>query len=191
GSLYVAEPPGIWRYTDTDGDGVADKREHIAGKVHSNGMSSTLHGPVLDPTGRFFWCGGQSGYELDNKDAELKKGRRAPGVFTLNDDGSEHEIFSLGGLANPVEVAFSPEGEVFGTVAILERIDGERRDGFMHWVYGGIYNLNGTDPVSLPGTGDHLPPLVHLGQVAPSGIASYTGSQFGDEFKNNVFFAEF
>src|SRR5688572_18385848 len=42
GSLYVAEPPGIWRFTDTDDDGVADKREHIAGKVHSNGMSASL-----------------------------------------------------------------------------------------------------------------------------------------------------
>ena len=191
GSLYIAEPPGIWRFTDTDNDGVADKREHIAGKVHSNGMSASLHGPVLDPTGKLFWCGGQSGYELLDKDLELPKGRRAPGVFTLHDDGSNHEIFSLGGLANPVEVTFSPEGEVFGTVAILNRIDGQRRDGFMHWIYGGIYNLNGSDPVTIPRTGDLLPPMVHLGQVAPAGIISYSGSQFGNDFKNNVFFAEF
>ncbi len=191
GSLYVAEPPGIWRFTDTDGDGVADKREHIAGKVHSNGMSASLHGPVLDPTGKLFWCGGQSGYDLLDKDSELKKGRRAPGVFTLHDDGSNHEIFSLGGLANPVEVTFSPEGEVFGTVAILNKIDGQRRDGFMHWIYGGIYNLNPNDPVSLARTGDHLPPLIHLGQVAPAGISYYRGSQFGNDFKGNIFFAEF
>ena len=31
GALYVAEPPGIWRFTDKDGDGVADQREHLAG----------------------------------------------------------------------------------------------------------------------------------------------------------------
>lgn len=191
GSLYVAEPPGIWRFTDTNNDGVADKREHIAGKVISNGMSASLHGPVLDPTGKLFWCGGQSGYDLLDKDADLKKGRRAPGVFTLHDDGSNHEIFALGGLANPVEVTFSPEGEVFGTVSILNRIDGQRRDGFMHWVYGGIYNLNPNDPVTIPSTGDHLPPMIHLGQVAPAGIVSYSGFQFGNEFKNNVFFAEF
>ncbi|MEO5803044.1 MAG: HEAT repeat domain-containing protein, partial [Verrucomicrobiota bacterium] len=191
GSLYVAEPPGIWRFTDTNSDGVADKREHIAGKVISNGMSASLHGPVLDPTGKLFWCGGQSGYDLLDKDSELKKGRRAPGVFTLHDDGSNHEIFALGGLANPVEVAFSPEGDVFGTVAILNKIDGQRRDGFMHWIYGGIYNLNGSDPVTIPRTGDPLPPLIHLGQVAPAGIVSYSGSQFGNEFKNNIFFAEF
>ncbi|MBC8002520.1 MAG: dehydrogenase, partial [Opitutaceae bacterium] len=27
GSVYVAAPPSIWKFTDTDGDGVADKRE--------------------------------------------------------------------------------------------------------------------------------------------------------------------
>src|SRR5687767_4469875 len=27
GSLYVAAPPSIWKLTDTDGDGVADRRE--------------------------------------------------------------------------------------------------------------------------------------------------------------------
>ena len=27
GSLYVGAPPSIWKLTDTDGDGVADKRE--------------------------------------------------------------------------------------------------------------------------------------------------------------------
>ena len=27
GSLYVASPPGIWKFTDTDGDGVADQRK--------------------------------------------------------------------------------------------------------------------------------------------------------------------
>ena len=27
GSLYVGAPPSIWKLTDTDGDGVADRRE--------------------------------------------------------------------------------------------------------------------------------------------------------------------
>src|SRR5262245_2652326 len=31
GSLYVAAPPGLWKLTDTNGDGVADQRELILG----------------------------------------------------------------------------------------------------------------------------------------------------------------
>lgn len=190
GSLYVAEPPGIWRFTDTDNDGVADVREHIAGKVKSNGMSSTLHGPVLSPAGVLFWCGGQSGYDLD-KNGTAPDHRIAPGVFTLRTDGTEHEPFSVGGLANPVEVAFSPEGDVFGTVAILDRPDGARHDALMHWVYGGTYHLNGTDKNPLKRTGDFLPPLSHVGQVAPAGVMTYQGKQWGDEFSGNVFWAQF
>jgi putative membrane-bound dehydrogenase-like protein len=190
GSLYVAEPPGIWRMTDTDGDGVADKREHIAGKVRSNGMSSTLHGPVLGPTGRLYWCSGQMGYNLD-KDGELPKGRIAPGVFSLKPDGTAHEVFSVGGLANPVEVSFSPEGDVFGTVAILDHPDGARHDALMHWVYGGVYNISANDPCPVKRTGDFLPPMSHVGQVAPAGNMRYRGTQFGKEYGDNIFWAQF
>jgi putative membrane-bound dehydrogenase-like protein len=190
GALYVAEPPGIWRMEDTNGDGVADRRTHIAGKVRSNGMSSTLHGPVLGPTGRLFWCSGQMGYNLD-KNGELPAGRIAPGVFTLRPDGTEHEVFSVGGLANPVEVTFSPEGEVFGTVAILDYPDGARHDGLMHWVYGGVYNISANDPCPVKRTGDFLPPLSHVGQVAPAGVMRYRGSQFGHSYRDNIFWAQF
>ena len=190
GSLYVAEPPGIWKFTDTDGDGVADKREHIAARVKSNGMSSTLHGPVLGPTGRLFWCGGQGGYALD-KTTTFEGRRIAPGVFTLKPDGTEHEQWSLGGYANPVEVCFSPEGEVFGTLAIHDHEEGARHDALMHWTYGGVYHTNPNDPRPLKESGPRLPPLSRVGQVAPAGIVRYRGQQFGNEFQDNVFWAQF
>ena len=190
GSLYVAEPPGIWKFTDTDGDGVADKREHVAGKVRSNGMSSTLHGPVRGPTGRLFWCSGQGGYSLD-KNVEPPPGRIAPGVFTLRTDGTEHEVFSVGGQANPVEVCFSPEGEIFGTVAILDHDEGARHDALMHWVYGGVSHISPNDPCPLKRTGDFLPPLSHVGQVAPAGTMRYRGEQFGPAYRDNIFWAQF
>ena len=190
GSLYVAEPPGIWRYTDTNNDGVADVREHVAGRVKSNGMSASLHGPVLGPTGRLFWCGGQSGYSLD-KDQPMPDHRITPGVFTLKTNGSEHERWSVGGFANPVEVCFSEEGEVFGTVAIHDREDGARHDSLMHWVYGGVYNVNPNDWLLLKETGPHLPPLSRVGQVAPAGVMRYRGEQFGGEYRDNIFWAQF
>ena len=190
GALYVAEPPGIWRYTDADGDGVADKREHIAGNVRSNGMSSTLHGPTLHPSGRLFWCSGQSGYSLD-KDREPPLGRIAPGVFSLKTDGSEHEVFAIGGMANPVEVTFNDEGEIFGTIAILGRWDGQRNDSLMHWIYGGVYPHNKNDPVPVKRTGPDLPALSRVGQVAPAGLEYYRSATFGAEFRGNIFWSQF
>ncbi len=189
GALYVAEMPGIWRFTDCDGDGVAEKREHVAGNVRSNGMSSTLHGPVWHPSGRLFWCSGQQGYSLD-KTAEPPPGRIAPGVFFLKPDGAEHEVFAVGGRANPVEVTFNDEGEVFGTIAIHDTIDG-RRDALMHWVYGGVYSHNPNDPVPLKRTGPNLPPLSRVGQVAPAGLTSYRSGSFGPEYRGDIFWSQF
>jgi len=189
GALYVAEMPGIWRFTDGDGDGVAEKREHVAGNVRSNGMSSTLHGPVLHPSGRLFWCSGQQGYSLD-KTAEPPPGRIAPGVFFLKPDGAEHEVFAVGGRANPVEVTFNDEGEVFGTIAIHDTLDG-RHDSLMHWVYGGVYAHNPNDPVPLKRTGPDLPPLSRVGQVAPAGLACVRSSSFGPEYRGDIFWSQF
>tara|TARA_R110002049_G_scaffold4601_6_gene32864 strand:- start:44765 stop:47935 length:3171 start_codon:yes stop_codon:yes gene_type:complete len=190
GSLYVSEPPGIWRLTDTDSDGVADVREHIAGNVRSNGMSSTLHGPILHPSGRIFWCGGQQGYHLDCE-GEIPEGRMAPGIFSLKPDGTEHELVAVGGHANPVEVDFGPTGDIFGTVAVYNFVDGARHDSLMHWIYGGLYSNRDPVPDAIHTTGPQLPPLSHVGQVAPAGMTRYRSSAFGDAFRDNLFWTQF
>jgi putative membrane-bound dehydrogenase-like protein len=58
GSLYVAAPPSIWKLTDTDGDGVADKREEWFKGNTLTGCANDLHGPYLGPDGYFYWCKG-------------------------------------------------------------------------------------------------------------------------------------
>ena len=58
GSLYVAAPPRIWKLTDTDGDGVADKREEWFDGKTLTGCANDLHGPYLGPDGWIYWCKG-------------------------------------------------------------------------------------------------------------------------------------
>lgn len=190
GSLYVAEPPGIWRFTDTDDDGVADVREHIAGNVKSNGMSSTLHGPTLHPSGRLFWCGGQQGYRLDRHEEPPKDIAR----FT------ERHLDGIRSPADGVDFVLAAIGQkrenpwrdsAFGTVAILDFPDGARHDALMHWVFGGLYASSNNVPAAIHQTGPRLPPLSHVGQVAPAGIERYRSDQFGAEFRDNLFWAQF
>ena len=58
GSLYVAAPPSIWKLTDTDGDGVADRRvEWFQGKTLT-GCANDLHGPYPGLDGWIYWCKG-------------------------------------------------------------------------------------------------------------------------------------
>ena len=58
GSLYVAAPPHIWKLTDTDDDGVADKEEIWFDGKTLTGCANDLHGPYLGPDGWIYWCKG-------------------------------------------------------------------------------------------------------------------------------------
>jgi len=197
GSLYVCSPPYLWKLTDADGDGVAEQREAINGQFSFNGMSSAYHGPVFGPDGRFYWCGGQHGWTLGDtaRDFDFKKPwtSRAPGVFSCKPDGSDSRCRGHGGIANPVEVAFTAEGEVFGTVAVYDQVDG-RHDAVLHWLPGAVYNIrSGRDPVHQATSDELLPPLSRRGWVAPAGIMRYRSADggLGQGFRDDFFFAEF
>jgi len=58
GSVYVAGPPSIWKFTDTDGDGIADKREEWFKGGTLTGCANDIHGPYLGPDGYFYWTKG-------------------------------------------------------------------------------------------------------------------------------------
>jgi len=197
GALYVCSPPYVWKFEDTDDDGKADKQTPINGKFGFNGMSSAFHGPVLGPDGRMYWCGGQHGWTLGDtsKGFDLKGPftSRAPGVFSSWPDGTETEDRAHGGMANPVEVTFTSEGEVLGTVAVYDNVNG-RHDALLHWLWGARYNLSSSRAGNtyLPQTSyPLLPPVSRRGWVAPPGLTRYRSGAFGEQFRDNVFLCEF
>jgi glucose/arabinose dehydrogenase len=51
GSLYVAAPPDLLRFDDTDNDGVADHREVIVHGWNLSANAASLHGPFMGPDG--------------------------------------------------------------------------------------------------------------------------------------------
>ena len=59
GSLYVSAPPSIWKLTDTDGDGVADRRQEWLTR-DADRCANDLHGPYRGPDGWIYWCKGRS-----------------------------------------------------------------------------------------------------------------------------------
>lgn len=209
GALYVCSPPFIWRFRDLDGDGRSDERTPIAGTFNFDGMSSAFHGPVLGPDGRFYWSGGQHGWKLESIATGLERPRAdpkklgydsgiggdwtrfAPGAFSCWPDGTDAECLANGGICNPVETAFTAEGEVFGTVAVYQYIENQRHDAVLHWVDGGIFNLAEKNYAGLIRTGKDLTPLSYRGHTAPSGVMRYRGKSFGEEYQDNFFIAEF
>jgi putative membrane-bound dehydrogenase-like protein len=208
GALYVCSAPYVWRFRDVDGDGRSDEQVRVAGKFNFDGMSSAFHGPVFGPDGRIYWSGGQHGWALEQTllqpessapsgaggpDAELGGPwtRTAPGAFSSWPDGSDAENIGNGGIANPVETTFTEEGEVLGTISLLDYVDGQRRDAVVHWIDGAVYFVKEHNYAGLIRTGDDLVPFCYPGHVAPSGIARYRGDEFGADYRDNYFFAQF
>ena len=194
GSLYVATPPSIWKLTDTKGDGVADKREEwFAGKTLT-GCANDLHGPYLGLDGRIYWTKGAFAQQTYKRPGKEDFVTRASHIFRARPDGRDIEPVMTGGMDNPVDVVFTPEGERIFTTTFLQNPAGGRRDGLLHAIPGGIHGKdhNVIHDAAHAWTGPTLlPVLTHLGPAAPAGLHRLESSRFGAEYRNNLFAAEF
>ena len=187
GSLYVAAPPVIWKLTDSDGDGSADQREKwFDGKTLTN-CANDLHGPYLGPDGWIYWTKGAFAEQTYERPGRRPLHTKAAHVFRRRPEGGPVEPVMTGGMDNPVEVAFTPEGERLVTSTFLQHPQLGRRDGILHAVYGGVYGkVNGVTD-NHPMTGGYLSAMTHLGPAAPVGLARYRSTAFGDDYRNNFF----
>jgi putative membrane-bound dehydrogenase-like protein len=191
GSLYVGAPPSIWKLTDTDDDGVADRREEwFAGKTLT-GCANDLHGPYLGPDGWIYWTKGafaEQRYELPGRGQLVT---RAAHVFRRRPATDLIEPVITGGMDNPVDVAFTASGDAMLTATFLEHPQAGRRDALIHAVYGGLYGKPHGVLEGHPQTGDLMPPVCHLGPAAPSGLTRYASAVFGEGYRGNFFTALF
>lgn len=192
GSLYVAESPELVRYTDTDGDGKADKREVVLNGWVLNANAATLSGPFFGPDGWMYLPDARRGFDITTKEGVNLKGKGAR-IWRCRPDGTGLESMSGGGFDNAIEIAFMPAGETIGTMTYFTDPQGGFRDALMHWVEGGVFPKH--NPVieedKLPLTGPLMPVLSKTARVAPSGLMRFQGKAFGDEYQNNLFSAEF
>jgi len=191
GSLYVSAPPSIWKLTDTDGDGIADRREEWLEAKTLTHCANDLHGPYAGLDGWIYWCKGafaEQSYERANGQ-EFKT--RAAHIFRRRPEGGEIEAVMTGGMDNPVDVAFTPEGERIFTTTFLVNPGGGKRDGLIHAIYGGVYGKPNDAADGHKRTGELMPVLAHFGPGAPAGLARYESEAFGSEYRDNLFACQF
>jgi|UniRef100_UPI0037842620 putative membrane-bound dehydrogenase-like protein len=169
GSLYVCSPPGLWKLTDTNNDGVADQREMIVGGFEYTGNAADVHGPFLHPNGRLYWCHGRKGHDVKQKDGTPVDASLACGIWSCKPDGSDVAWHSLGCGDNPVEVDFTRNGDIIGVQNLY--YSQPRGDTIIHWLYGGVYER--PDQLKaiahLPRTLETMPVMYNFGHVAVSG----------------------
>src|SRR5262245_8917762 len=187
GSLYVSAPPSIWKLTDTNGDGVADQREEwFEGKTLTN-CANDLHGPYLGPDGWIYWCKGAFGEQTHAREGKPPLVTRASHIFRRKPGSAFAEPVMVGGMDNPVDVAFTPGGERILTATFLQHPEAGRRDGLIHAIYGGVYGKVNDVVNTHPQTGDLMPVMTHLGPAVPCGLTRYASRVFGDDYRDNFF----
>ena len=187
GSVFVAAPPSIWKLTDTNDDGVADSREEWFQGRTLTGCANDLHGPYLGPDGWIYWCKGAFAEQTYERSGQSPFVTRAAHIFRRRPEGGPVESVMTGGMDNPVEVAFLPNGDRFFTTTFIQHPAAGRRDAIVHAVYGGVYGKPHGVLDGHPRTGELMPVMTHLGAAAPSGLTRYASRVFGKEFENNLF----
>ena len=192
GSLYVASAPDLLKLTDTDGDGVADKREVLLTGWVLNHNAATFGGPFIGPDGWLYLTDARRGFDITTKEGKELKGKGTH-IWRCKPDGTELETVSGGGFDNAVELIFMPSGETLGTMTYFTEPMNGFRDALMHWVYGGVYPkpYQTIEDDSLKLTGDLMPVMTKLPRIAHSGLMRYEGAAFGSDFKGNLFSAQF
>ena len=191
GSLYVAAPPHIIKYTDADDDGVADKEEIWFDGKTLTGCANDLHGPYRGPDGYIYWCKGafaKQEYKVNGK----KFTTRASHIFRATPDGKNVEPVMTGGMDNPVDLVFTPSGDIIFSTTFFQHPANGKRDGLVHAVYGAVYGKDHDPVYEHPWTSPQLmPPMTHMGPAAPCGLHRLESTQFGEEYTNNIFCAQF
>ncbi len=168
--LLVSAPPNIWKLTDADGDGVCERREIWFDGQTITGCANDLHGPYLGRDGWVYWCKGAFAEQTHLLRSGQTAIDSAAHIYRRKIEGGPIEAVMSGGMDNPVETAFTPEGERFFTSTFLQHPGDGLRDGIAHAVYGGVYGKQHGPIDGLVRTGPLMPIMTQLGPAAPSGL---------------------
>lgn len=182
-SLYVMSPPSLWRLADEDGDGKAEVKEELATGFDFTGNAADVHGPFLHPNGRLYWCHGRKGFAIpDNDTGRIMEQGKAARIWSSQLSGGEVESFAGGGMDNPVEIDFTDEGEVIGSVNLF--YGRPRGDVLVHWIHGGVYPRydQGQVIAEFRRTGELLGHAHNFGHVAVSGMCRYRSGALDEKW---------
>jgi putative heme-binding domain-containing protein len=116
GTLYVMAPPNLTAYTDTDGDGKADKQEDIVTglgfDLKFRGADHTTNGCRMGIDGFIYVAVGDYGFTSATAKDGTTLSCRGGGIVRVRPDGTGFEIVARG-QRNIYDVAISPTLDLF------------------------------------------------------------------------------
>ena len=174
--LLITAPPQILRLADKDNDGFFESREVWFDGATVTGCANDLHGPMMGPDGWIYWTKGafaEQNHELlqreDKSDGEFAPSKAAH-IYRRHPMGGPIERLMSGGMDNPSDLTFSPEGELFFCSTFLHNPGNGLRDGIAHSPRGGLFGKQHQVIEGHRSTGALLQPIANLGPAAPASV---------------------
>ncbi|MDB6029712.1 MAG: putative rane-bound dehydrogenase [Verrucomicrobiales bacterium] len=155
------------------------------------GCANDLHGPYLGLDGLIYWAKGAFAKQTHERDGRPIISDSAAHIFRMRPNGKDFDSLMSGGMDNPVDVVFTPDGEAIFTTTFYTNPEGGNRDALVHAVYGAVFPKVHGVLDGLKRTGELMPALSHLGPAAPCGLAIYQSISLGSDYRGNLFSCQF
>ncbi len=184
--LLVSAPPEILRLSDKDNDGFFESKDVWFDAATITGCANDLHGPMMGPDGWVYWTKGAFAEQkhplFDHTNTIMKpsKPSKAAHIYRRHPSGGPIERLMTGGMDNPSDLTFTPEGERIFCSTFMHHPGNGLRDGIGHAPRGGVF---GKYQQLLDGhwsTGPLLQPIANLGPAAPASVSYLESNSIAD-----------
>ncbi len=205
GWLYATIAPDLWRFKDTDDDGVADIREKLVSGfgIHIAYAGHDMHGLSVGPDGRIYWSIGDKGANVTSREGKQFYLPNEGAVFRMEPDGSGFDVYARG-LRNPQEPAFDDFGNLFTVdndadmqgererfVYIVEGSDTGWRCNYQYMSLAAPWMREGLWRPHFPGQAAYLLPAISSYSDGPAGFRYDPGTAMGTGQRHHFFLSEF
>ncbi len=211
-AVFMGSAPDMWRITDTNEDGVMDKRESLGTgfMTHIGFGGHGMSGAIMGPDGKLYWGIGDIGANLTANDGSKYKFPNRGVIVRANPDGTSFEVFSAG-HRNTHEFVFDEYGNMISSdndgdqpgeserlVHIVEGYDSGWR---INWQFGKYTDPKNNDyrvwmdeKYYVPrweGQAAHILPPIRNYHNGPTGMVYNPGTALGKRWQNKYFLVEF
>lgn len=210
--VYLALAPNLWKLTDTDNDGMADKKESISYGygIHIGFSGHNMSGVMVGPDGKLYWNMGDIGTNVVDKAGNKWEYPNEGVIARSNPDGSDFEIFAHG-LRNTHEFVFDKYGNIISVdndgdhpgeqERLVYIVNGSDSGWRANWQYGkytdednNIYKVWMDEQLFKPrfeGQAAYITPPVANYHSGPAGMKYNPGTALGEKWQDKFFMAEF
>ncbi len=210
--VIVSRSPNVYLFTDTDGDGKADKKDTLFTAIGGIQHDHAIHSFNFGPDGKLYFNFGNEGHSIHDKNGKdivdlagnvvnnTGHPYRQGMVFRCNPDGTAFEV-----LANNFRNNYEVAEDSYGTMWQSDNDDDGNRGVRINYVmpygnYGYTDEMTGAawgDPRinqedSIPYRHWHLndpgvvPNLLQTGAGSPTGILVYEGDLLPERFRGQL-----